>query len=417
MRAIVAAATLVCIAMLAALPGPRAAGDPAATVEAFASDAMVTNGFVDQATFDADFGQFSEDAHELTGDDAEGGLGPVFNGTSCAACHPSGNGSAQRELRAGHSNGVTFSAPPGGTLVHLLATDARCQQRPLPGFDDVIAERLTTTLRGLGYIEFVRDGDLTAIQAAQPPEMRGTLVVVDVPTGFNDDGSVKTVTRFGRFGHKCQHGSLLRFAADADRNEKGRTSILEPFKSTALDGRPLDQFVRSVGLDDPPTAAAPFGADIQAYAQFMRALPAPPPDFVLAATDDARAGGRLFGSIGCAVCHVPTLTTAPAGASINGFASVPPALGGRTFHPYTDLMTHRLGTGDGIVQGSAPADEMRTTPLWGLRRRTLLMHDGRSVTVTDAIRRHGGQAAPVRDRFFGLTDGERQKVLVFLLSL
>lgn len=394
-----------------------AAGPSADPAEAFSSDEMLTNGFSTQAEFNANFDQFAEDAHEFASDDKEGGLGPVFNGTSCAACHPNGHGSGQRELRAGHWDGAAFSAPAGGTLVHLNATDARAQQRPLPGFDDVIAERLTTTLRGLAYLEFVRDGDLSAIQAAQPSEVRGTLIVVTVTTGVNPDGTFATATRFGRFGHKCQQGSLLDFAADADRNEKGRTSPLQPLKSPALDGRSLDQFIHSSGLDDPATDAAPFGVDIQAYTRFMRSLPALPRDFTLAGTDDVRAGDRLFTGIGCAACHIPTMTTAPAGSAINGFSSVPAALGGRMIHPYTDLMTHNVGTGDGIVQGTAPRNEMRTTPLWGLRRRTLLMHDGRSATLDDAIGRHGGQAAGARDRFRGLTDGEKRQLRAFLLSL
>ena len=34
---------------------------------------------------------------------------------------------------------------------------------------------------------------------------------------------------------------------------------------------------------------------------------------------------------------------------------------------------------------------MRTAPLWGLRFRTKLLHDGRTSDVATAIRSHGGQ--------------------------
>lgn len=396
-----------------------AAGPTADPTEAFASDEMLTNGLTTQAEFDANFDQFSESAHEFASDTAEGGLGPVFNGVSCAACHPNGHGSGQRELRAGHFDGTNFSAPAGGTLVHLNATDARAAQRPLPGFDDVIAERLTTTLRGLAFLEFVRDGDLTAIQAGQTPDIRGTIIPSVVTTGVNPDGTFATAARIGRFGHKCQQGSLLDFAADADRNEKGRTSPLQPLKSPALDGRSLYQFVhQSDGLDDPATAAAPFGTDITAYTRLMRGLPVPPRDFATQTTPDVLAGEKLFTTIGCANCHVPTMTTAPAGSTINGVPNgVPSALGGKVIHPYTDLMTHDVGTGDGIVQGAAPRNEMRTTPLWGLRRRTLLMHDGASRTLTDAIGRHAGQATGVRGAFLSLSAADKARLLAFLNSL
>ena len=44
-----------------------------------------------------------------------------------------------------------------------------------------------------------------------------------------------------------------------------------------------------------------------------------------------------------------SVTTAPAGTSINGGALiVPPALGNRTIHPYSDFLLHDIGTGDGI---------------------------------------------------------------------
>jgi CxxC motif-containing protein (DUF1111 family) len=60
---------------------------------------------------------------------------------------------------------------------------------------------------------------------------------------------------------------------------------------------------------------------------------------------------------------------------------------------------------------------MRTTPLWGLRRRTLLMHDGASRTLTDAIGRHAGQATGVRGAFLSLSAADKARLLAFLNSL
>jgi len=34
--------------------------------------------------------------------------------------------------------------------------------------------------------------------------------------------------------------------------------------------------------------------------------------------------------------------------------TVPPALGGKTIHPYSDFLLHNIGTGDGIVQNGPP---------------------------------------------------------------
>jgi CxxC motif-containing protein (DUF1111 family) len=119
----------------------------------------------------------------------------------------------------------------------------------------------------------------------------------------------------------------------------------------------------------------------------MRATKVPPVDPVVAATSDAQAGRKLFAQIGCTFCHVSSTTTAPAGTVINGGAfAVPDALGNKIIHPYSDFLLHDVGTGDGIVQNGPPetANKLRTAPLWGLRTRDRLMHDGESLTRSDA---------------------------------
>jgi len=79
---------------------------------------------------------------------------------------------------------------------------------------------------------------------------------------------------------------------------------------------------------------------------------------------------------------------------------------------------HHMGTlGDGIVQGAAGADEIRTAPLWGLRGRTPFLHDGRASTVLEAIQLHSGEATTIRERFFSLSEDDQQAVLEFLNSI
>jgi CxxC motif-containing protein (DUF1111 family) len=152
----------------------------------------------------------------------------------------------------------------------------------------------------------------------------------------------------------------------------------------------------------------------------MRTTKAPPRDAELAATPEAQAGERLFQQIGCAICHLPTIVTAPPGTSINGGAFiVPPALGNKIIHPYSDFLLHDIGTGDGIVQngGKGTRNKIRTAPLWGLRTRVRLMHDGLSLTRTDAIRRHAGEATDVISQYQALSAAERKQLLAFLESL
>ena len=76
-----------------------------------------------------------------------------------------------------------------------------------------------------------------------------------------------------------------------------------------------------------------------------------------------------------------------------------------------------MGTGDGIEQGEAKANELRTAPLWGLSQSEPYLHDGSARTIQDAILRHGNQGAASQRAFRAPTGGDRQAVLAFLDSL
>ncbi|HST23533.1 MAG TPA: di-heme oxidoredictase family protein, partial [Blastocatellia bacterium] len=140
-------------------------------------------------------------------------------------------------------------------------------------------------------------------------------------------------------------------------------------------------------------------------------------------TADVRAGETLFKQIGCAVCHVSSITTAAAGTSINGGTFiVPAALGNKIVHPYSDFLLHNIGTGDGIpflptAEFASTANQIRTAPLWALRTRNRLMHDGLTFTKQEAIQRHGGQAASVTRRYNALPTRQKNQLLAFLDSL
>src|SRR6202008_589979 len=115
----------------------------------------------------------------------------------------------------------------------------------------------------------------------------------------------------GRFGWKDQHASLLSFAGDAYLNEMGITNRLQPNEVTNL---------CNASSEPNDTPGSDGLADVDHFARFVRSLKAPPQDQALARTSAAKRGSDLFDKIGCAVCHVRTLVTAPAGTKINGGA-------------------------------------------------------------------------------------------------
>src|SRR5881296_984094 len=189
--------------VLGGLMLPNAVGQaPVEAPPAFGPDnALVTNGFVDQAQFDVDRAEFEER------EENDGGLGPVYNAQSCAECHQNpvtGAISQITELRAGSFNGFTFVDHPGGSLINDRAIDPSFQERVLGG-NNVRTFRTSLNTLGDGFVESVDSNTLVAISNGQPSGMRGQFIEVPV-------GEAGGLTRGGRFGWKNQHASLLSFA-------------------------------------------------------------------------------------------------------------------------------------------------------------------------------------------------------------
>jgi CxxC motif-containing protein (DUF1111 family) len=395
---------MLCVSLVFSSQQPTTATAPTFT-EAPAGFDNQPNGLVNQATFDADRSTFDEQ------EDIDEGLGPVFNARSCGECHatPISGGSSQvTELRAGHYNGHSFVDHPGGSLINDRAIDGLIQERILAG-NEVRTLRLSPSILGLGFVEAIDDDTLSDLARSEFFFSGGRISgqVIKVPV-VEAGGAL----RVGRFGWKNQNSSLVSFAADAYLNEMGITSPLQPTENTSNGN--------SVAIYDTVADPEDNGDDLVAFAQFMRATKSPPRDTALQNTPDALAGALLFNQTGCNICHTGTLRTSPTGAVINGGQFVvPAALGNKIIHPFSDFLLHDIDTGDGIVQNGGPAsrNKVRTSPLWGLRVRTRLMHDGSSLTPRDAILRHDGEARFVINNFRNLSDQQKNQLLVFLRSL
>ncbi|PYP89171.1 MAG: hypothetical protein DMF61_04170 [Blastocatellia bacterium AA13] len=390
---------LLLFAAVLAVPAITRSVQGQAATEAPAGFDNLTNGATDQATFDANKDLFEE--VEQIAD----GLGPVYNAQSCRECHQNpvtGAISQITELRAGHFDGVNFIDQAGGSLNNDRAISAAIQER-IPGGNEVRTFRTSLNLTGDGFVEAVDSNTLVAISNAQPAAQRGTVIQVPVTEAPGQN-------RVGRFGWKNQQASLLSFSADAYVNEMGITSNLQPTENTSL-GNSVAAFDT---VPDPEDAG---NVDVSAFAGFMRALKAPPRGPVNASVT---TGSGLFDQIGCNICHVRNITTAPAGTVINGGAfTVPAALGNKIIHPFGDFLLHNVGTGDGIVQngGQGTRNQLRTPPLWGMRTRDRLMHDGETVNRNEAILRHDGQANAIIANYNALSAAQKTNVIDFLNSL
>lgn len=325
--------------------------------------------------------------------------------------------------------------------------------------------RLTTPLFGLGLVDAIPDAFFDGLAAAQPAAIRGIVnrVPIILPNPGDPSQAIGT-SRVGRFGWKAGIATLMQFSADAYSNEMAITTQ-HCFRGTSInnfaienapnapngslpDGcddlapRQNDAFGPSVGLsvalghqvDDAVGACTGGRTEIQddvfLFAAFMTALAPPPRDF----SDQAAVtrGQPVFAQVGCAGCHVTTTFRTPANPppiDIGNGEETMRVPGNFPFNPYSDFLKHNMGSlGDRI--GDAPPDDpasvgnsledtltMRTAPLWGIRFRNHLLHDGRASDIPTAIRAHDGQAAAARDAFNRLNAADQHNLVQFVRSL
>jgi CxxC motif-containing protein (DUF1111 family) len=268
-----------------------------------------------------------------------------------------------------------------------------------------LAFRIPTPVFGAGLIEAIPDAAIESLESAVKP--------YGIAGRANRDESDGTIARFG---WKAQNRSLLFTAAEAFNVEQGLTGDLFPSEHSEAGG------------DAPASCGGPGSgvdrADSAATATFMRLLAAPSSapngytsrDRGIISAVSVTNGRALFEAIGCAVCHTPSLDTGPHPNA---------ALSHRSARLYSDLLVHRMGElGDGVTQGRAGPDEMRTAPLWGVGQRFFLLHDGRTSNLLEAIEAHadGGrdsasEAVEVVLNFNRLTAAQKQDLLNFVRSL
>ena len=423
------------MALLAQGPGPRPgpgnnnAGQPVPGLNA-----------TEVAWFNEAKSRFTEiDSVSGTQPGAPGsGLGPRFNGNSCAQCHaqPAIGGSSPRlnpQIALATNFGARNTVPqflqqngpvrvarfvrnPDGSPdggVHALfvitgRSDAGNCRISQPDFAAAanqrnLSLRIPTPVFGAGFIEAIEDATILDNLAATQQQR----TQLGIAGHVNRNGNDGTITRFG---WKAQNKSLMMFAREAYNVEQGVTNELFPNERDESDG-----CVANGTPEDHTnlTATTPQASmsDLVGLALFMRYLDAPQP----ATQNDpsVQRGSQAFASIGCALCHTAVLQTGPSSV---------PGLSLRSVRLYSDLAVHNMGAGlaDGVSQGLARGNDWRTAPLWGLGSRLFFLHDGRTSDLGTAIAAHasnGSEANQVVANYNGLSAQAKQDVLAFLSSL
>jgi len=355
------------------------------------------------------------------------GLGPIFVAGACEQCHV---GDAK-----GHPvfNLTRFGRYIGGEWNEMRTHGGpQLQHRAIPGFsaEEIPAEAtgvavlMPPAVTGLGYLDAVDDTTLLALadpddadsdgisgrpQLVEPSGLPGEALRLESASS-PDPGARGTPVdgRFiGRFGKKASSVNLLHQTVLAYHEDMGVTSDLLPedLANPAAGARASDD------VADPEVSSATV-ANVVFYLKTLRVPPRREPDH-----PEVQAGERLFAENGCAACHVPTLRTGRSNVAV---------LDRVTFHPYTDLLLHDMGSelDDGYTEGRASSSEWRTPPLWGIGiqqrfqgGRAFYLHDGRARTLAEAIGFHGGEGAASRAAYEALSDEDKARLLRFLESL
>jgi CxxC motif-containing protein (DUF1111 family) len=445
--------------------GPPGAGGPLPFLSTF------EKAFFSQALMR--FEQLNSVSGTISGEEA-GGLGPSYNSDGCATCHvePAIGGTspgpmsrikaapnpliaiavldgagnvvppfitADGPVREARFISYPDGSPDGG--VHDLFTIAGRTDAPgctlaQPNFAQALAAgnvsfRIPTPLFGLGLVESTPDSVLRANLAATAAQR----AALGIGGSFNTSANDGTLNRFG---WKSQNKSLLVFSGEAYNVEQGVSN--ENFSNERVDvpgcvfnGTPED-FTNLTTADGATTGdASSMSSDLVNFAAFMMLAAPPQPAIPPGISHQSVHDGQvLFNSVGCALCHSPTLTTGP--SKFTGMSNV-------TYHPFSDFALHHMGPGlaDHITQGLAGPDQFRTAPLWGVGQRLFFLHDGRTSDLMQAIQAHssatvaastrqlqhrgssnpgsGSEADAVIHRFNCLSPPQQQAILNFLRSL
>jgi len=374
-----------------------------------------------------------------------GGLGPVFNQTSCEGCHPKdGRGAPPEEGGEFDTMFLRLSTPgkdstTGGPVAvegfgtqlfqksifgmqsHADVTvtyteesktfaDGKPYSLRTPHYnvkpyidlpDDVMfSPRVAPAVFGRGLLEAIPESTILALadeNDADGDGISGKANYVWHP--------VEKKTVLGRFGLKANNPTLIVQNAGAYHGDIGITSPIFPVDTST--GLPQDD-----GLQDDPEISMETLENVTFYVQTL-SVPA------RRNTDKAevRQGQIIFAQAGCGSCHVPTIKT----GEFEGVESI----SNQVIHPYTDMLLHDMGEGlaDNRPDFLADGNEWRTPPLWAIgltevvHGHTFFLHDGRARNLMEAIMWHGGEAEDAKNYVNNLSETERDALLAFLNSL
>lgn len=358
---------------------------------------------------------------------------------ACSNCHskggPDGAGT-QSQVALLRGDGASTRSADVRNAPHLLGL----------GPVELLAREMSAELAA-GVATAREKAAATRARVEQPLVAKGVSFgsIVATPDGRVDDSGVRGVDRdlvVRPFGWKGHQSTLRAMVEESLHLHQGLVSkrIQLAVQDGSVDPGPygrgpwydVDEDNVSLEIDSGMLTTV-----VGYLAQLEAPVVRPPQDPGLL---DLFATGRTrFDAIGCASCHVPVLELADprldaaAGTGREAFLidvtrdGDGPKVEPKYANPatpylvrlFSDLKRHDLGPAlaSPSAEGSIPAAEFLTRPLWGLAETAPYLHDGRAPTLHDAIAMHGGEAAAARDAYLALDEPARASLRVFLASL
>ncbi len=386
------------------------------------------------------------------------GLGPLFNNSSCTACHIHDG----RGMPTKGSLLVRVSLPPSqANLAHqpLAANGSNSHQSsifesqaeasvslgnapPVPSLGTQLQDQAIYGVKPKATVD-IQWREKTAVYGdGTPYQLRSPLINITLADGKLLAPGILTSARVPPpvFGHGLLEAipehDILKLADPQDKDSDGisgksnrvwdvrqKKLVLGRFGLKANNPNLFQQnaaaYVNDMGVTNPlfPEKDGTSEVDLKtldAVTFYTQTLSVP--SRTLTHDPEVKKGEKLFAQANCAACHTTTLKTGNHPVKVVAHQAI---------HPYTDLLLHDMGEGlaDGRPDFDASGSEWRTTPLWGVGlTQTILpysgyLHDGRARTLEEAVLWHGGEAERSKESFRTMAKPDRTALIRFLNSL
>jgi len=287
----------------------------------------------------------------------------------------------------------------------------------------VFSARVAPPMIGLGLLSLIDEQDIYNQQDVSDADDDGISGKANQVWSLSE-GAVA----LGRFGWKAGAPTLEEQTANAFFNDMGLTSKFHSeddcgFAQADCLSAPNGTTTLDQSNPDPYEVVDSTLALVAFYANHLGV-----PKRRDAYSEQVQRGKDLFFQAGCDTCHTQSYVT--------GDDELQPELSNQTIFPFTDLLLHDMGealadfdeannpvSNDVKVEFKATAREWRTPPLWGIGLTkevdpdATFLHDGRAITIMEAILWHGGEAVEAKAFVLQLNTDEREDLMAFLNDL